>query len=342
MQPLTGPLADSLKRQRVALNTKFLAMQTVDQTIDGDTFLNHLATTVDAIVRRVAVEFAEKVDVVTAALYDISLKLWSAGLLGPEARCPVIERSWQQVLVEIPRLLAREPERITCCITNAVYNIAATPGARPDDWLGAMAGIAAHCPTTRALLDCGKLLAWKSGMVQFRPGALATIQQMPPDLAARVFELPPGTTAAAIQSIADCLAENPWIIPKDALQTKMDPKRIRIARTAGAFRGFGGPFLCPPLVTSQDGRILVSDGESSWMLLCDIYGVFFDRIASRPLNSTSVAEQIRLDETGQVRWGEASARFAELVGAHSSIACDGYTLAVTVPTSHKLFLLARG
>ena len=162
------------------------------------------------------------------------------------------------------------------------------------------------------------------------------------DLAAKLLGLPQPQTAPTIQSVFDKITEDPWITPADALTGAHDPHRLGIKRTAGAFRGFGGPFLRPPCVATVDGNMLVFDGERAWVVYADIFGVYFHRVQTKPPKATCDTEGVILSSPGRITWGEASNAFYEFFTGASSAACDGKTLALTIPTSHQIFLLARG
>jgi hypothetical protein len=334
---LTGPMADALKRGREQLNIKFLAARTANGRLEPEAFLDHLATTVAPIVESVAAEFAEKVDAVTAALYDLSLEMFAAALLGPQPKNPAVSEVWRRLLPRVPRLLAREPELLTGCLTNAIYNLAAAPGARPADWIDGMIAAAPHCATVRELLDCGKVLAWRAGMAQYRYGAIATAKGLSAALVTIAVGFPEGTSG--ISAALDRLAANPWVPPAEAAAGTVEPARIRVMAKAGAFRGFSGQFLRPPRVSCVDRQILVSDGEFTWLLVADVFGIVFDRIGRGPLAPAPLPPDVKLNARGNVRWGEVAAAFDELMGS-SSAACDGRTLAATVPSSHHVFLLA--
>jgi hypothetical protein len=342
MEQVTGPMAEALARHREALNARFAAAQMGGARIDPAAFMEHLGEVVEPIVRAVAGEFAEKVDSVTLALYDLSLELFGATLLGPGNTCPPILVVWRKLLPRVPRLLSREPGRVAGSLSNAVHNLASTPGARFDEWIERMIGLAPMAGDVSSFLDSGKVLAWRAGMTQYREGALATARQLGTPVAARALGLPEAAPAADIAAALDRVTENPWISPNDALGgTAVDSRRMRIVSRVGAFRGFGGPFLRPPTIRYQHDHFLVSDGEATWMLLADLHGSTFQRIDDPPLKPNWSEAAIQADPDGTLRWGDAVARFEELAG-FSSHASDGKTLAITLPTSHYVFLLARG
>src|SRR6185503_17908466 len=62
VERITGPLAEALARHREACNDKFAAATRKGGELDATAFLEHLAATVDPIVRSVAGLFAERAE----------------------------------------------------------------------------------------------------------------------------------------------------------------------------------------------------------------------------------------------------------------------------------------
>jgi hypothetical protein len=133
------------------------------------------------------------------------------------------------------------------------------------------------------------------------------------------------------------LEQDPWLKPEDALSAPPQ-QSIRLVARAGAFRGFGGPFIRPPTVLfSQDG-LVASDGEGHWRVLADACGV----VLLRDERAAKVFErpEFKIDRSGKVSWNDEMAHFPDL-GEPVSQAGDGRTLAVTIASSHHVFLLAK-
>jgi hypothetical protein len=339
MTTISGPLADALKRGRESFNARFAVARKAGK-VDGDALLAHLAENVDPIVRAVHGEFAEKVDSVTLELYDLSLALFASSLLGPGAKSPAVADAWRTLLPRAAKLLAREPSRVAGSVTNAVHNLAAnaaTQGTQPAMWTSAMIELAPWCGAVQALLDCGKVLAWRCGMVQYRAGALAAARQLDASLASKALGVRSALNAAAL----DRLAADPWLLPQDAAGAASNPRRLSVRKTAGDFRGFSGAFIRPPVVANVEGELLVSDGEFTWSLLTDVFGTHMQRVDRPGPPPGRAAKGVTFDGSGIITWDNASARIDDLANI-SSLACDGATLAVTIPTSHHVFLLARG
>jgi hypothetical protein len=337
---LSEPFAATLKAGRESFNARFAERRRGGSSIDAAAFLEHLANVVDPIVDAIARHFSERTRAAVDELYDLSLELFSASLLGPRARMPEVGDVWQRLLPSVARLLARDPARVAGALSNAAWNLAQQPETRTDWWIDALRDLAPECESIDDLLDCGKIVAWQAGMAQYRAGALETARKLAPVLAARALRLPGDASAARVAAAVDRLERDPWLTTESAVETDREAKSIARVRALGAFRGFGGAFLRPPTVSEGDDFLCVGDGEFFWQLRADVYGWHLHRCGSASAPAKKSPEQITIDPRGTVTWQQASATFPDLAGA-SSLGCDGTTAAVTVPTSHQILLLAR-
>lgn len=334
-------LADVLRADRASLNQRFALRQRAGARIDAPSFQDHLRTTVNELVRGVAGVQPERVRAVVHALFDVSLELFAAGLLGPTPKHPHVGTAWRAILPCATRLLARDPARIAGCLSNAVDHLAAHAAGRPAEWIERMRVLSPHCDSVSRWLDAGKVMAWRAGLVQYRPAALGLLRDMPWQLAGRCFDLGDGMTESAWLEQLGRLEADRWYTPAGG-QAATASTALRIVRVTGGFRGFGGPCLRPPLVTATDGALFVLDGALAWQLLADAFGTFWQSVPAAPGRSrTSTARaKVGIESNGRVAWDGMCRDFGQLSDA-SSFACDGQTLAVTLPTSHHVFLVAR-
>jgi hypothetical protein len=335
-----GPLADALKRGRQALNTRFAQAQHGLARIDTDAFTLHLVTVIDPIIRAVAHHFSEKTDATAHVLYELSLELFADKLLGPGSHEPAIADVWRKLLPVIPRLVAREPRRIAASLTNAVSNLAQISGTRPVQWIEEMIAVGPLCEDAQALLAAGSVAAWRAGCPQYRQAALQSARTLRTELSARLFGVFPETPAPVIAQAIDAMSRNPWLDVPSALAGP-DPSRLRIARVAGGFRGFGGPFLRPPIVALDQEQLIASDGGYVWAVVADVYGCVFHRLRTGNLKPKNQTGSAWLSAGGDLHWEKSTASFPELANCRST-AWDKHTLAVTLPASHHIFLIARG
>ena len=185
----------ALREEREALNARVAARRLAGVPFQPDVLLVHLQTAVDPIVRAVHAIFPERVRSVVVALFEASLDLLEASLLGPQAKLPHVNRTWHELLPAVPRLLALEPLRVAGCLSNAAAFVGSQKGTQPEAWLARMVALAPYCESVAQLLDGGKIAAWQAGVVQIRGAALRTALALSPPVAARALGLPPETPA---------------------------------------------------------------------------------------------------------------------------------------------------
>lgn len=335
-----GPMADALKRHRESFNTRFAMALRGGARIDIAAFQLHLATTVDSIVRQVANQFAEKVDATTQTLFDLSLELFSEKLLGPDSSEPAIPDAWRILLPQIPRLVARDPRRVAASVTNAVHQMGHQSGPRPEEWISHMAGLAPGCDDVNLFLQIGKVVAWIAGCPQYRQDALQITRSLPLEILVSLLGCDERISHRQIVQAIDALVANPWR-PLSMAFEEPEAQQIRIVRRAGAFRGFEGPFLRPPTVATVGSQLVASDGHDCWTMYADVYGCVFVRCQNKMPEPRKMHGPVKLSAKGAVLWDGVSKTLPELADWNSA-ACDGQTLAVTVPSSHHVFLVARG
>jgi hypothetical protein len=331
-------LIDTLRTDRESLNMRFALRQQSGARIDEAAFQNHLQTTVNSLVASVADVLPERTRSVTNALFDVSLDLFAAQLLGQTTKHPHVVTAWHEILPQAIRFLAREPLRLVGSLSNAIDNVASQSGGRPEQWIEVMRTLSPQCDSIDKWLELGKVAAWRAGLVQYRDAALRIARQLPRELAAKCMGLDDAPADRDWLALLDRLKEDPWHAPAKQ-EDEVSQASPRIVRETGGFRGFGGPCLRPPTVAVCDGELFVADGHARWRLLADVFGTLWHRVPDAPPNSKSPSD-VSLDTAGRIRWAGATAELPVLAQSSSS-ACDGHTLAVTLPTSHHVFLVAR-
>lgn len=118
---------------------------------------------------------------------------------------------------------------------------------------------------------------WRAGAVRFRSAALAAAARLPAPLAVAALGLAPGTSPDAVLAAHSA---DPWWWPGRE-------QTAGVLRRVGGFRGFGGPWLAVPRVSSGApwGCHVRADGEC-WAVLADLHGSAVVR-----LDSTDVPER---------------------------------------------------
>jgi len=338
MTKLSPVFIEALDAEREALNARFAQSVRSGVAIDREAFLGHLRDAVAPLVQQVQAVAPERARGVVVPLFDVSLDLFSAALLGPEAKSCWVERVCHEVLPAATRLLARDPRQVTGCLCNAAVQIAGQRGTRPQHWIERMPQVAPACHSLQELLQAGAGAAWQAGMVQYRRAALTAVGTLRTPLAAIALGLPESTSPQDLTGIVERLTGQKWLTVAAAAQP---PARRTLApvATAGEFSGYGGVMHRPPLVRAEGSRLLVSDGRSQWEMLADAYGVWFRKTAESPPKQPSPGggPVASVDRQGVIRWQRLSLSQPHLVGLTSQAVSD-QTLAVTTATSHHVFL----
>lgn len=262
---LAPPLADFLRARRADCNARFAAARRHCPRLDAADFslflrdqLSPLATALDPA----------SVPIVLDRAYDLGLQLVAEKLAGPAAVSPAINLLWTEVFPSMAAHIAAAPQRMLGSLGNAAHHLAATPDTRPEIWRSRLVALGPRCQTADELLIVAQVLAWRAGLAHFRTAALAAADALPPDLALEVLDAPAGMSWPDVR---DAHLANPWWG-----HNRPATREHRI----GAFRGFGGLFLSPPLVTQSGSHILVRSGDESWILLADAFGATLHRATS--------------------------------------------------------------
>jgi hypothetical protein len=334
-----GPLAELLARGRDRLNQQFTAARNAHPGLDAAEFagfLRHVTAPVMAAVHGYAPERAEPV---LTVLYPLALELMGRGLFGPRSRAPVIEQGWLKLSVAFPELLSRQPQRFTVAVCNALHRLAGQLGSGAAIWIERMLAVARQGSPIDQLLEAGIVAAWRCGMAQYRESALTIAEDLPAEVAAAALGLPGNASGHA--ELIQSLRQDPWrgldpIVDAGAAGAR----RLRIVAVAGGFRGWGGPFLHPPRLALQESALLAFDPESVWQLYADCFGSALLRRADLdPAQVHATRAPGAVDSAGVVTWQGETVQLAALRGA-TGAAARSDTLAVTLPDSYRIFLVA--
>ncbi|MES2657030.1 MAG: hypothetical protein V4689_00355 [Verrucomicrobiota bacterium] len=309
---LAPPLAVFLRARRADCNARFAAARRHWPRLDAADFslflrdqLSPLASALDPT----------HVHLVLDRAYDLGLQLVAEKLAGPSAVTPAINLLWTEVFPSMAAHIAVAPRRILGSLSNAAHHLVATSDHRAEIWRSRLAALAPRCSTADELLIVAQLLAWRAGLAHFRSAALAAADALPPDLALAVFDAPADLNWPEVR---DAYRSDPWF----GCDTPATPDR-RI----GAFRGFGGLFVTPPLVTRSGSHILVRSGDESWILIADSFGATLHRATPDEIADAAPVSPPPRD-------------FGRLPSGHvpASAVILGGTYAVTSGQSHSIWV----
>jgi hypothetical protein len=263
-----GAFAEHLAANRDAINQAVLAAARQSTAFDAAAFAGVLRDTVAPIVDAVDRQGEGFVGVVSQALVEIALDLSAQGRFDGAVR-----DGWQQLLPAVASSLAVDPRRVIASVTNALDTLGRVPGARPDRWRSRMVAVAEIAVGPDELLAAGQVAAWCSGMAAYRSQALTVAESLAPPVASAALGLASG---ADVASALERLRADPWYDPSRPPTGQTAPTdvggRPRVRREVGAFRGFGGTFLRPPVLVAVDGHVRVTDGAESWFVFADVFG----------------------------------------------------------------------
>lgn len=164
-----------------------------------------------------------------------------------------------------------------------------------------LADLLAAAPATDDVDDLRDTLlvaTWRAGAVRYRAAALAAAARLPAPLAVAALGLAPGT---APQPVLDAHAADPWWWPGRA-------QDAGVLRRVGGFRGFGGPWLAVPRVSSGApwGCHVRADGEC-WAVLADLHGSAVVRLDSTDVPERAAAPRLPVPWDDEVTGWSAAA-----------------------------------
>ncbi len=330
---ISGAFAHALAEGRTRYNTLFGQARRGSSRLDGAAFLDFLRRGVDPIVAAVDAVAPAQVPAVVEVLYELALDLVAKGVFGNQASSPEVERLWPELLKGVAAHLARAPRQLAAPLTNALYNLATSQGCQPELWCNLLRALGVHCADAATLLQAGQVAAWRCGMAHFRTAALDLAGVLPGDVVRLALALP---ADADVSELLGRLIDDPWFHPAQP----PSQKGLRRVAVVGAFRGFGGVFVRPPRLAYRDGWFYAFDGVSSWVVAADAFGATFHR-DGQTLPEDASPGIFTIDSSGTVKGRGCEQSFPELAGASSS-SSSMTTLAVTLPTSHSLYLVSGG
>lgn len=319
---ISPAFASILASGRAQFNGRAVEARRRFPSLDMAAFGAFLHDGVDPLVVAVAAAAPERVGGVTLAAYDMALELVGHVLAGPAAKNPFVNTVWRELAPQFSPLLAMAPVEVLGMLSNAAIHIASVAGARPAQWQGELAALAAQIATLAQLRAVGQVLAWRAGVAHFRQGALAAADTLPPALALAAF----GEPGAQWPQVRAQLQENPW-------------RGSAEGREFGSFTGLGGDFGTPPQVRATDDGFVVCSAERHYLLVADAYGAVLHGATAQEYEqaNTGMPSSVRLDGA-TVHLGARSIAL-DLPAGDIALAANAHTLAITSPWTHAIRLL---
>ena len=251
---LSAVLVRELAAARPRFNAHVATARRARSGFDATALADAVATRLDPLAVAVEAVAPDRTASVVDAAFALTVTLVDHSLSGE--RRLLVDRVWQEVAVPLAAIVAERPEPVLALLTNATLTLAATPGARVDEWMVRMAGLA---PLVDAdtLAGTGQVAAWRSGMSHYRDGALAAADALREALALAAI----GAEGSWVDVRAALAADRWWTSEGRALGTRF-----------GGFTGFGGPFAAPPEVRAGTEGVFVRSGMRIGLLIADAWG----------------------------------------------------------------------
>jgi hypothetical protein len=329
-------LVSMLRSGRGEFNARFAAARRIHPDLDSAAFAEFLCTSVDELIQAAEKVRPDRLGEVMNAAYDAALELVGQKLVGAGSRFRFVEDAWQRILAKTALVVATSPGRLIPAFCNAAHQLGSTPGARPEQWIQSIEGLAPQCQDAETLLKLGQVCAWRAGLAHFRSGAIAAAAVLPEPLAIAAVG---GKGGLSWNNVRERLNGDPWFNPGDEAKSQTG---VRVVAQAGSFIGFGGLFMEPPIVAASGDQFLVrSDGEC-WLLTADAFGATFHRASIKEFEAAHARH--RLPTGLQVAGSRVLIQgqrfeFPEL-GDILSVAANATTLALTSRLTHAIVLLA--
>ena len=338
---ITGPTAAGLAHGRERANALLVQARRANPGLDPEAFASVLARLAPPVVEAAEAAAPGSADAVTAAAYEVLLGLVGQGV----ADHPTIVAAWSGLLPALATAVAADPAGVLAAVTNGAWTLAETPGPRPQEWLTAMAAVGQAGPIdTAALRKAGLAAAWRAGLAQARGAALVAARELPPAVTAAALGLDRRSGAAdhdGVAAIVDRLAADRWA----SVEVDPAPARLTVVARVGGFRGFGGPFVVPPLVGTDGAGIMVGALRAAtgvadhWDLHADRFGATLVRRSSPTAEPIAPAPGWSVNRDGSVIAGDRQSAFPALADPTSWTATAD-TLAVTTDRTHAVVVIA--
>ncbi len=330
---IDGAFAEVLEAHRDVCNQRVAEAIRAVPDFDVDRWRADLLGVVAPIVDEVDQAGHGFTALVAMTLFDVTVDLHRQG------RCTdVIRQGWTALLPALAEPLAFDPPGVVARLTNALSNMEATPGGRPGEWIDRLDRVIAAGAPIDEVWRAGQVAAWRCGAAGYRPGALAVASTLSP----AVLRAALGATPTDLPR----LLADPWFDPSadpgSASVGTTDTSAVPASVRVGGFRGFGGPFVAPPVLSVEDDIVVADDGAERWFVLADAFGTALVRAGPRPGTAMATAPGTgTAAASGPAGLGPPPAALAGMAEITSWVARPG-ALVATSALSHVVTFVRTG
>jgi hypothetical protein len=330
-------MIELLEEQRDVCNEKFRFHLSQGSRLEPALWLQHVQERIASIVDAVEEHLPERSRITLTELYDISLDLFAVGRLSEEGSSIPLLRVWDELLPNLGKVIARDPRRVVGCLCNAVLNISQSDVRTAHQWIDCMKIAGPKSESVDQLLAIGKFAAWRAGQSEYRLAALKIAENLPASLLVTILGPANSVPESEVHTLVRSMENDPWRLAHSGQNDGIQP-----AIVGGRFAGYGGQFFHPPMVYEFKGNLCVTDRKQVWRIDADSFGFQLHKMEMAPedlkSNQTNRDPKVAID--GKVTWDNHVLLRPDLADP-TSHACDGTTLAVTIPSSFHVFLFSR-
>ena len=334
---IPGPFADELKSRRDEYNRKFAVAQRLYPRISEDEFSFFLSGHVEPLVNELHKSLGGNTGTICESLYDFALEASGKRIF---LKKPSLAEHWKELLAGFGDFFVRDPAGFPRTIANALFNLSLASPEAPAAWTGLMLSLKESAGNPHDLFNYGKAAAWRCGMAHFREDALPLLKGFGPGEQKKILGLPEEMSEEGLGDIITRIGRDPWFDPREYIEGNGEKSEVLdIVSVAGGFRGFHGHFISPPLVEAVNGALIAFDQNASYLIMSDVFGTTLSRINLSGEGFMDTRGEGTIDSSGNARFRGLAGCFPGL-SSPASFASSDFTMAVTVSTSHSVFLIA--
>jgi len=261
---INNNFAESLKRNRSALNPVFEYFNSGDSNIDTSDVQNIFSSLLNPLFEQ---GFSVSDKVINSTFRSV-LKLISKGLIGKNGRFKDLENHFYSITGYHKKLLSEHGGLFLINVFNALFNLQEKNTASIDKWASVLCSINPDIDL-ETFHKSGFILAWRCGAAGGRENAAALIPSLDREILKLIFKIE-SMDDSTVKKIYDTIISNPWRDPVSAFQKNPDVSPV--FTTAGGYRGFGKEFRSLPAAASIEDVIYVTDGIDVFRLHADYFG----------------------------------------------------------------------
>ncbi|HPO48779.1 MAG TPA: hypothetical protein PLO89_00495 [Spirochaetota bacterium] len=335
MELINNPkLVEIFSRNREYFNGAFLLSKSANSSLDEETFLGYVKKIIEPLFNDLKMEDETKLEDFVVVFYQNILEIYKINLLNNKGKYPFFENIFLKIIFKLKNLLFLNPDFLSFLI-NVVYNVSIFLREKSTLWAEYIYKLPEDIDTEN-FKKYSLVAAWLSGFSFYRESALDYLTQIPYRYLEPIFCLGEKEFNDKINYVKN----NNW---NTFFTSENNPTRF-VKKIEGGFSGFGGIFNSPPLVFLTKEGAIASDGENSFYIYYDCYGVMFQKTDFDGDSAILVEndKDFKFNEGGNISFRNSHIDLEiENIESVSSFIATKDTLCFTLVDSHVVFIIGR-